>query len=69
MFIMLIIDKFESYDYGILGNYMHYKQAQPITYDLGKINASLLLFYGANDDLQPKLVNAFLFFVFLISLN
>ncbi|KYM93609.1 PREDICTED: lipase 1 [Cyphomyrmex costatus] len=50
----IITKKFQSYDYGYIGNYKQYKQATPITYDLGKITAPMALFYGGNDLLVLK---------------
>jgi len=52
-------EKFQSYDYGYLGNYKKYRQTMPLTYDLKKVTASLVLFYGVNDLLAPKLVRSF----------
>ncbi|XP_014477144.1 PREDICTED: lipase 3-like [Dinoponera quadriceps] len=40
---------FQSYDYGPVGNYEHYKQKTPITYDLSKVTVPIALFYSSND--------------------
>ncbi|XP_011706376.1 PREDICTED: lipase 3-like, partial [Wasmannia auropunctata] len=50
----MMTDKFQAYDYGHLGNYKHYGQMTPITYDLKKVTAPLALYYGANDLIAPK---------------
>ncbi|XP_025987780.2 lipase 3 [Solenopsis invicta] len=40
---------FQNYDYGIAENYKRYKQKTPPSYDLKKITAPIVMFYGAND--------------------
>lgn len=60
---MIVADKFQTYDYGYLGNYKHYRQATPIMYDLKKVTAPMALFYGANDLLSPKLVRSLLILI------
>ncbi|XP_018350333.1 PREDICTED: lipase 1-like isoform X2 [Trachymyrmex septentrionalis] len=50
----IITKKFQAYDYGYIGNYKHYKQATPITYDVEKITAPVAIFYGGNDLLALK---------------
>lgn len=54
--IIVIADKFQSYDYGSVGNYERYKQKTPINYDLEKITIPMALFYGLNDNMGRKLV-------------
>lgn len=46
---MIAPEKFQSYDYGYVGNYKQYKQMTPTIYDIKKVTAPLALFYGAND--------------------
>ncbi|XP_018368468.1 PREDICTED: lipase 1-like isoform X2 [Trachymyrmex cornetzi] len=50
----MVTKKFQAYDYGYIGNYKHYKQATPITYDVKKITAPVAIFYGGNDLLALK---------------
>ncbi|KAL0102709.1 hypothetical protein PUN28_018193 [Cardiocondyla obscurior] len=45
----IITQKFQTYDYGYFENYKHYNQTTPLTYNLLKVTAPLVLFYGAND--------------------
>ncbi|XP_036150257.1 lipase 3 isoform X2 [Monomorium pharaonis] len=45
---------FQNYDYGIAENYKQYKQKMPPSYDLKKITAPIVLFYGANDVIVRK---------------
>ena len=47
--------RFESYDYGELGNYQHYGQATPLDYNLKKVTAPTALFKGDADDLADMI--------------
>ena len=45
------------YDYGLLGNLIHYKQTKPPHYDLSKVNSPVYIFYGSTDRLvTPKVI-------------
>ncbi|KAL0100575.1 hypothetical protein PUN28_019718 [Cardiocondyla obscurior] len=50
---LIITQKFQTYDYGYIGNYKQYGQATPKMYDLKKVTVPLMLFYGANDVVIP----------------
>ncbi|XP_011707001.1 PREDICTED: lipase 3-like, partial [Wasmannia auropunctata] len=50
----IITHKFQAYDYGHAGNYKQYGQKTPIMYDLKKVTAPLVFFYGANDMVSLK---------------
>jgi len=54
---LIATEKFETYDYGYLGNYKQYGQTKPMMYDLKKVITPLALFYGANDVLALKPVS------------
>ncbi|XP_011860684.1 PREDICTED: lipase 3-like [Vollenhovia emeryi] len=50
----ILTKDFRNYDYGIAENYKRYKQKTPPRYDVKKITAPMMLFYGANDKLALK---------------
>ncbi|XP_032674155.1 lipase 3-like [Odontomachus brunneus] len=50
----MYVDNFQTYDYGPVGNYEHYKQKTPISYDLKKVIAPIVLFYSINDKIVRK---------------
>lgn len=58
-----VTDNFQSYDYGPVGNYEHYKQKTPISYDLGKVIAPMVLFHSSNDLIVKKTVGMYLFYL------
>ncbi|XP_025993961.1 lipase 3 [Solenopsis invicta] len=45
---------FRNFDYGITENYKRYKQKIPPSYDLKKITAPIVLFYGENDAIAKE---------------
>lgn len=52
---------FQKFDYGVLGNWEHYGQADPPTYDLSAIPPSLpLAMYSGGEDLLADPVGIFL---------
>lgn len=44
-----ISDTFNMYDYGFLGNLLHYGQTEPPKYDLSQISAPVGIFYAQTD--------------------
>lgn len=55
---MLILGKFQQYDYGLIGNLERYKQLSPPEYDIGKINVSVTIFHSKNDWLSSDKVSS-----------
>jgi hypothetical protein len=48
-------NRFQKYDYGIIGNVLHYGSAFPPQYDLSKVQVPVVLFSGDKDTLSdPK---------------
>ncbi|CAB4011143.1 gastric triacylglycerol lipase isoform X1, partial [Paramuricea clavata] len=63
---LLVSGKCQMFDYGIIENYLHYGQAKPPQYDVGKIDLPIAIFSGGHDVLSdpadvklliPKLKN------------
>ncbi|XP_071952706.1 gastric triacylglycerol lipase-like isoform X2 [Antedon mediterranea] len=46
---MVLSGELSMYDYGILGNFYHYRQTKPPNYDLENIQTPVALFWGGND--------------------
>jgi lysosomal acid lipase/cholesteryl ester hydrolase len=41
--------KFEKFDYGPMGNLLHYNSFHPPAYDIGKVTVPVVLMWGQND--------------------